>query len=361
MPVLTGWRGAGFGNEVFPWAKAYIGARELGLHPLHPAWGLNRRRYWDDFDTSRLNWPAQRLMSMCLPHVDLTWEMVRETGEDDYALAMRALRHRLLTSARRPVVVRHASGMKGGFLAIRRARDFIMREVLKPPQVVDELYRNFGDSRFADAVRVGVHLRAGDFTDVRWGPLPGEFNRVVPVEWYVAVCRALRENFSPRVMFRLFTDDPRHPSIRRLVRDLGPCAVVTPRQSFLPDLAAMTTCDLLVCSVSSFPMLAAFLSGRPNVWYGPHLGDVHGWKALWACDRSQRVGTTARHASEADTEAGVSLLTRGVAAYADGVLPDWLIDHLETQRLLRQQRHDLLLYGVVPSPASLTDDGASRR
>ena len=56
LPMATG-RGAGLGNELIPWGKAYIASRVLGIPALHPAWGLNTRRYWEYFGTSRIDWP----------------------------------------------------------------------------------------------------------------------------------------------------------------------------------------------------------------------------------------------------------------------------------------------------------------
>jgi hypothetical protein len=44
IPRILGHRGAELGNELFPWAKAFLAGQALGARVMHPAWGLNRRR-----------------------------------------------------------------------------------------------------------------------------------------------------------------------------------------------------------------------------------------------------------------------------------------------------------------------------
>ena len=49
VPKLLTPRGAGLGNEVFPWAKAYLGARAFGLKESATPWAINRGRFDREF------------------------------------------------------------------------------------------------------------------------------------------------------------------------------------------------------------------------------------------------------------------------------------------------------------------------
>jgi hypothetical protein len=339
--VISGRRGSGLGNEVIPWAKAYLAAQELGLRTVHPPWGLNPRGYRRDFGTSRADWLMQSVAATALSSVDLTWERIRSTGEHDYGLAVRALRDQLGLD-RRPLVVRNVSGMAGGFLAVRRARTFLLSQVLSPEHVAADLYsiaRRWDDN----AVRVAVHVRGGDFGRAGVGPGPGQFNRAVPDRWYVEVCRSLRAQLGDGVGFLVFSDGDGE-AVRRLVRDVGAVTPPARRRPLLSDVAAMAQADLLVCSVSSMSMFAAFLSGAQYVWYGPHLERCGGWRSIWGLEPEQRTGITAQNRSARSEPAP---LTRGVPVDDDGQVPLDLVQRLEEQVEIRDPRHDLLLYGVV--------------
>jgi hypothetical protein len=344
VPGIVGLRGAGLGNEAISWAKAFIGAQELGLRAVHPAWGLNRRGYWRDFGTSRLDWLAHRAAAAVA--VDIRWPQVAATGFDDYGSALRALREQL-PLGRRPLVVRHVSGMAGGFLAVRRARHYLLAQVLRPPHVVGDLYRVAGRWGWDVPVRVAVHVRAGDFLQTGRGPGPGEFNRSIPADWYVRTCRSIRRRFGDRVSFLVLSDDPAGPAARRLVDGVGALLPPDRGRPLLSDLGAMAMADLVVCSVSSMSMLGVFLSGKPYLWYAPHLERTGGWRSIWGGQPDQLGGATARN--RASASAGVDEVFRGVAVDLDGELPDALLDGLAETSRHRDPRHDLVMCGVIPN------------
>ena len=347
VPAIYGVRGAGLGNEAISWAKAFIGAQELGLRAMHPAWGINRRRYWRDFETPRLDWLAHRAAEPFA--VDITWSHVEATGFDDYGLAMRALRGRLPLD-RRPLVVRHVSGMAGGFLTVRRARQYLLGQILQPSHVAGDLYRIAEHWWQDDVVRVAVHVRAGDFLTMEEGPGPGQFNSRIPADWYLRTCRSIRSSFSGRVSILVLTDDPAGPVARRLVDEVD--ALIPPHRDLplLSDLAAMAFADLLVCSVSSMSMLGVFLSAKPYLWYAPHLEETGGWRSIWGGQPDQLEGATARNRDTKPTQTGD--IFRGVAVDRDGRIPGSLIESLAEATRFRDVKHDLVMYGVVPGPGN---------
>ncbi len=62
-----GGRGEGLGNECFAWAKGWIASQVLDAHLIGPAWGINPRRYYRNFGTSRLDVVLEEVFRR-LPH-----------------------------------------------------------------------------------------------------------------------------------------------------------------------------------------------------------------------------------------------------------------------------------------------------
>lgn len=47
--------GDGLGNEMLPWAKGWNASQALGARLVGPSWGLNGRKCYRNFRTSRLD------------------------------------------------------------------------------------------------------------------------------------------------------------------------------------------------------------------------------------------------------------------------------------------------------------------
>jgi hypothetical protein len=340
-PALQGVRGAGLGNEVLAWAKAFIGARELGLRALHPAWALNPRGYRKDFGTSFLDWPATQCLR-ALPRVTVDTAMA--TSHDDYVDVMRDLKERI-AATRGPLVLWHQSGMSGGYYGIRQARDYIYTQLVRPERVATDLY-HVRSQLDPGRLTVAMHIRAGDFAALECGPRPGEFNRTIPIEWYSAVAKTVQRILGDRAQFLIFTDDAESEALRKLADRINAVPLPDRDRPLLSDIIAMAQADLLVCSVSSLSMLAAFLSEKSYIWYGPHLREVGDWRSIWGHEPQQQVGLTYRNATTAPK---FNIATRGMPADEDGNVPDVLGSVLEQAASLKDARRDLLMYGVVPA------------
>lgn len=349
LPGRFGWRGAGLGNEIFPWAKAYLAGRELGFKFLPPAWGLNRRAYWREFGTSRLDWIGHAALQAALPVVTVTDDMVRSTGEVDYGAAVRVLDQEYGWSRRRPLVLVH-QGMSGGHLAIERARNYLRNGLLGHLPEGGCADRDSG----AGQLRVAVHARLGDFSDHSDGPLPGVFNRRLPVEWYRWVLTVLQDRFGEALHIDIVSDEPAMAT--RMLSEWNGCAA-RPR-TILEDLSVMAAADLLVCSVSTFSMLAAFLSDAPYVWYQPHLHQQDDFLSIWGYRPDEQAGGTGLNI-RTEQRIGGSLPTRGTAVAIGDELPPWLTDFLDTRAAFNRRSGDLVRCGVVPQRAGAST-GASR-
>jgi hypothetical protein len=339
--TVGGWRGAGLGNEVFPWAKAYLASRELGFGLVQPPWGLNPRGYRREFGTARLDWLGHAALRTVMPSETVTDAMVRSTGQTDYGAAIRMLDTEFGWSRRRALALLH-TGMSGGYLGIARARNFLRNTLLgRLPHVCLD-----SPETGAGRLHVAVHLRLGDFVETSTGPGPGVFDECLPVEWYRSTLEAAQARFGDALHVDLMSDDPERAA--RLLPEWSDHGNA-PRRSALEDLSVMATADLLICSISSFSMLAAFLSDAPYLWYHPHLSEQEGFLSIWGVDPAQGTDLTTANVRY-ERRVGASLPARGVAMRVGDELPTWLTDHLRMRVALRRRSADLIHFGVVPDP-----------
>jgi hypothetical protein len=232
--------------------------------------------------------------------------------------------------------------MSGGYLGIARARNFLRNTLLGrlPHMSLD------GREPSADRLHVAVHLRLGDFVETATGPGPGVFDECLPVEWYQSTLEAVRDCFGDALHVDLMSDDPERAA--RLLPEWSGRGSA-PRRTALADLSVMAAADLLICSISSFSMLAAFLSDAPYVWYHPHLSEQEGFLSIWGVDPAQRTDLTAAN-MRCERQDGVGLPARGVAMRVGDELPPWLAVHLRMRVALRRRSADLIHFGVVPDP-----------
>lgn len=304
IAVPHGIRGAGLGNEIIPLAKAMLAAQAIDGLFVGPAWSSSKYKL-----PQLLGIPGRRVHTAtalrAAPGTTVTARLYRETGVSDYGKAV----SQLASNGRlRGQVTRH-EGMWGGYLAIREARADLTR-LLSMNSAVSQ-FLSSKEPASNSALTVGLHVRRGDFR--LSATQTGQFNLGLPLNWYLGVMRSLAEVI-PSVRFAvcsdadavdlsaLWTDPDLHVT---LVRGRGPSAP-------LQELMYLTRCDLLVCSVSSFSMLAGFLSNRPYVWFGPQLNSENGRLYIWNDSDAMR----ARQSAHAEHTAGRS--TRALVANSDG-------------------------------------------
>lgn len=329
VAVATGLRGAGLGNEAFSLAKAYIGSQVLDADLVEQPWILNRRGYWRDLGPNirkplAARWAVRRGVREFDPH-DLRdpW---------DYSLSMQALAERLPAA----FVVRHTSGMKGGYLAIAAARDFL-RQRLIPDACVD--------TAPGHGTRIGVHVRLSDFQ--RGAITPGAFNVALPISWTIHAVESLLRAASPEQPSILVHTDAssNSPEISAFMRAFAGYDIRLVNEGLLGDLRSLTQCTVLVPSVSSFSTLALFLSDASYVWPREQLVEHDGWLSIWGAEPEVRRGPTAaaiRHLERSDPT-----VPRGVAL-AQGEKMD-LAAWLERRHsgAASQRQSDLIMFGAL--------------
>ena len=349
-----GRRGEGLGNEFFAWSKGWIASQVLDAHLVGPAWGLNARRYYRNFRTSRLDVLLEELL-VRLPHHAFTEADYMASGKVDFADAIDVWAASKGLSQGKSFVVT-VDGMYGGYPAIRSARSFLTAKLLNSR---DALKNAFALNRTLDRKKlfVAVHMRfGGDFSEPAAGDIVrSKFNIRVPDEWYLWVCSRLKETYGDRVQFHFFTDRG-GPGFDEAVRRFNPGQTRQIGLTECSDVVMMAQADLRVCSVSSYSLLASFLSGGPYLWYEPQLNLSNGVYSLWSHEPGQRLdGSLSRlgieyaeqFTGEAALDASRTPLHLGTAIAIGESLPGDLLQALGERLRTLDGRTNLLEFGSL--------------
>ena len=338
----------GLGNEMFAWGKAYIASRALDLTLLPPAFGPNPRGYWRYFRKSRFDWVVHRGLRAALPKIVFTEAEFRKREELGFAGALQAFAKENRLYRRQPFLL-CLEGMWGGFQAVNPARDYLLSQLLSARWTLSNLFAL--DQRLPiGSLTIGFHIRRGDFRTEPHRELCGKWNCAIPLDWYVAIARNLRRQFGSCVTF-LVISDASNECLAPFGSEISCLFTSDQHNRDISDLLALARCDLIVCSVSSYSMWAAFFSCGRYVWLAPHLTVQDKFASIWGHERAQQLphGQTiqARETVEALARAGQTITAKGVPVGWDGVLSDELLRWLEQRMSLRRRETDLLRYGVV--------------
>lgn len=341
-------QGHGLGNELVPWARAFLASQVLDARLLPPAFGLNRREYWRDFRTAPDDWLYNRAIERLLPVVQFTETDWLEHGGDDVVAALRrfAETRRL---HRRPAYVLVTEGLWGGFHHVQAARDF-MRATLYGSRFAPRNLLRLRERIDPEKLLIGMHVRLGDFRP----PAPGgdyrlTANVALPLEWFRNIALSLQRQLGGQLQFLLVSDGKRE-QLQPLL-DSFPCIT----SSDLPDrdcsdVLALADADLLVCSASTYSHLAAFLSDSPYLWFAQNL-----YRHPEGCYSAgnpaadfQRPGSARMRALNEFAHTTGPWISRGIGVDIDGAVPASLIGTLQHRRAWRRWQSDLMRSGVSP-------------
>lgn len=344
-------RGEGLGNEILPWAKGMIASQALDATLVGPSWGLNKRKYYRNFGTSRFDFLLEDGL-VRLPHSCFTEQDYLDSGEVDFGQAIKlwAQRKGLLQKDRFIVTV---DGMYGAYASIYNARPMLWAKLLNGRDVSKNVYQVLStlDRR---KLFVAVHMRlGGDFVKTKEGENErGKFNIFIPGEWYLNACEALVSHLGESVQFYFLTDRG-GPEYDEAVRRFNPGQLRQDGLTECSDLVLMSLADLRICSVSSYSLVASFLSGGPYLWYEPQLTLVDDVYTLWGMEGAQRMKGSpteinTRMARGIEPGSAWESAFRGYAMPVSGSIPKGLMKQLE-QRLLEKAMGSLLEYGALPT------------
>ncbi|HEU4560389.1 MAG TPA: alpha-1,2-fucosyltransferase, partial [Longimicrobium sp.] len=204
-----------------------------------------------------------------------------------------------------------------------------------------EVTRALGDG---GKIRVGVHVRRGDFVPASSREAyRGRFNVALPLEWYQHVCGEIVRVCGGGVRFVLVSDEP-SDEIRRLVDRFGMATTWHLEHTDVSDLLTLAESDVVVCSVSTYSVVAAWLSGGRYVWFRDHLQEHPGALSIWGHEETG--GPTERNLAALARRPPGSVRPRGVPLDSSEPLPEWFATRPEADPAT-----DLILYGAVPAAA----------
>jgi hypothetical protein len=347
-----GRRGEGLGNELVAWCKGFIASQELQAKLIGPSWGLNRRKYYRNFGGSRGDVLVEELLCH-LPHYEFTEADYCATGEVAFGKAIRKWAQSLGLLRRNQFVVT-VDGLYGGYPCIRAARPFLYEKLLASRDAQKNLYKVTGDID-QRKLFIAVHMRSTQLGFDSVNPdedVRGRFNFVVPGEWYLSVCQAIYDQFGDRAHFHFFTDKG-SPAFDEALRRFSPHQEKQTGLTECSDLLAMSAADLRVCSVSSYSLASCFLSDGPYIWYENQLNVEDGFYSIWGHEPQQRHEVSLyRQALRLHRNTKVSdsapMQYIGLPMGIGDALPQSFVDHLEMILSSRDQRTNLMNYGVIP-------------
>lgn len=347
-----GGRGAGLGNEMIAWSKGFIASQVLDAKLVGPSWGLNERKYYRNFGTSRLDFVAEEIL-MRMPRHTFGAAEFDATGEPDFGKAIEIwARSRGLFSKSHFVVV--VEGMYWGYPAVGSARAFLQQKLLSSRDAVENVY-DMASTLDPAKLFVAVHMRAGDFV-----PLPpgvetrGLANFRIPHAWYLNVCAQLHAEFHDNIQFRFFTDfggDGYDEAVRRF----NPGQKTQKGMTECSDILLMAQADLRVCSISTYSIVSNYLSQGPYIWYEPQwiLEDdfyqssksESGRNIADHLTRQSRVTMSALPVAAAEEVIG------GWPVGGEGAIPYGLLSRMHRKLSEKEPAGNLLNFGVVPKQA----------
>ena len=178
---------------------------------------------------------------------------------------------------------------------------------------------------------------------------PGVFNARIPRDWQVAMVESFVAKCPAPVSVVVCGDESTSDVVETL-RGVLPaaCSVHEGSAAGVADLARLAWSDLVIPSVSSFSLTASFLGDGLYCWPLEHLHESGGWRSIWGFEPEQEGGPTSRAQDVAPTNG------RGIAQSSSPHWPDWAIEYIVRRAQLRQRESDLIYYGVVRDPSSLS-------
>jgi hypothetical protein len=340
-------QGYGLGNELVPWARAFLASQVLEARLLPPAFGLNRRGYWRHFRSPPDDWIYNRAIERLLPTVSFMEADWLEHGGGDVVTALRsfATAHGLY---RRSAYVLVTGGLWGGFHHIQAAREF-MRATLYQSRFAARNLLRLRERIDPEKILVGMHVRLGDFKPA----VPAAEHRRVanvslPLEWFCNIADSLRAQLGDELQFLLVSDGT--PAQLQPLMQRVPCIITADLpDGDCSDALALADSDLLICSASTYSHLAAFLSDSPYIWFAPNLYEhPEGCYSTGNPEAElQRPDSPRARALRAYTQS-LSWVSRGIGLGPNGVVPASLIETLLRRRAWRRWEGDLTRGGVAP-------------
>lgn len=281
-PTITS---MGLGNNLITLAKAHLIAESCNMTYQRPEWPSNihvwpptKSGYGYYFPTTvadkvRLSLFSyqlriQRKLSNRLwpPAMLFRREDYWRTGILDMGEACLAHMKTLgLDDPSRSAVVT-TSGMWGGYSSIRRAQRWLY-DLLMSHSETRRRYEEI-EAQAAGRFKIAVNIKLGSYSPHRGRFEEGERNFRIPLDWYIRVCKQIREVSD--CAFILVTDGTEE-ELSEFVNEIQPIHYLGQSYTDLLGLQLLMHSDMVVCSNSTYSRLGCFLNDKPYIWIGDTL------------------------------------------------------------------------------------------
>ena len=347
LPRVRG-RGAGLGNELIPWARSYIAAQIIGAVSLPPAFGLNSRKYWMHFGTPRYDWILHQALQRILPLIEFKESDYIQAGGGDFVQAFTRFAESKGLHKKSAFVIT-TEGMWGGYNHLSAAKDFMVSTLYQSRFAPGNLIK-ISKKLNPKKILVALHVRLGDFSTTlsEVEDYRGKFNCSLPFNWYINIAKSIYSKLGDDVQFLVVSDGSRE-QLKPLLDNFPAITTIDIPDSDCSDILALSKADLLVCSISSYSSLAAFISEGPYIWFEPNLQrHQEGFYSIWGHMSNQNDQARLINRAIKFQQIGNKTVHRGRPVGIDGNVPDELIDQLIIRKIDKNYYGDLVLHGVVP-------------
>jgi len=343
-------RGHGLGNEMIPWARAFLASQVLGAKLLPPAFGMNRRGYWRHFGTAPDDWIFHRAIEKLFPAIEFAEADWLEFGGGDVVTALNGFAE-AKGLHQRSVYVLITDDLWGGYHHIQMAREFVRSTLFRSRFAARNLHVLAGRLD-PSRILVGMHVRLGDFAAAAPS---ADYRRsasmALPMQWYRDIAQSLQRAWGDGWQLLLVSDGEQ--SQLQPLLDEFPCVITGDiADGDCSDALALAGADLLVCSASSYSVMAAFLSDAPYLWFAPNLY-LHG-QGFYAAEadapESAATGPMRRAVEYFLSESAQqrAAIGRGTAIELGAAVPAAVLEAAQHHHRWRRWELDLVRGGIAP-------------
>ncbi len=338
--------GYGLGNELIPWAKAWIFAQEASAMCMPPAWGSNPREYWRYFKSPRWDSLVHRAVSKVVPTISFAQSDFDAIGLTDFREASRRFieLHNLDIKSFWNVEI---TGLWGAFEGLRPSRSFLLSRLLSTTHTIQNIYRikqNIDNQKLF----VGLHVRMGDFSKSNLYSYQSSVNMSWPIEWWVNIIERLNNCFGASNINFLLASNGSLNELSPLLSHDNVLFTSSLPYSDISDLLTLSECDLICGSLSSFSMWAIFLGNAFSLWFDENFERIDSTTLASHFHSLLELGVSSPHALEQDAhQKKDNAYPKSFACGVGGPISDKLLNRLHVILEERKTRYDFIREGRI--------------
>jgi hypothetical protein len=351
--VYSGRYSAGLGNEIFSFSKIQIAVREFPgkiyfpkyrpkLHELPDSFRMKASKFYN----LRIRFAKVQKRLLIIDN-NLYHQTSERIQNWDYAAVLRELISQ--NPSKRHLL--HSSRMSGGYLSIQSYRDSLNAKISGThPTNPNPLSVTLHIRGSIPKKRHFYSRKVKDFSTSSEQMKYGHFNIETPVSFYLQAIECLYQDGSlSKMLINIVTNlDPGHPKIQELAgcleeRNLNYKIV---NGSELYCMNVLINSKVIIPSVSSFSLLAIFLSDSKYFWPVNNLFGSKNVFSIWGYEAYQQ--------GNGPTELNRRALAKSLVNQTNRIrgLPFPLQGNIDIRSWINEDQSlsgaDLIYYGVVP-------------